>query len=246
LGGLIAPHLPPARHLLLLVPVGLLVTAIVGRTVLRCPLPHANLPHANTENDERSELIWRVAPQAGLAVGIFGLIAVCDTYGEGALGDWGPLHIREDLGAGQGLAAAGFAAFALTQAIGRMYGRVLLERLGQTRVLVVGGLTAGAGMLLVALAPYVWLAFVGFAVAGLGLSNVFPTAIARAGALGGPNGVAVAVTLGYGGFLLGPPTIGFLADTIGLPVALTTLPLLAAFAAVLAYAARNAEARVDR
>ena len=67
-------------------------------------------------------------------------------------------------------------------------------------------------------------------------------AIGRAGALAGPSGVAAASALGYGGMLLGPPTIGFLAGWFSLPAALTTVALLAAVAAVIAYGARNAVA----
>jgi MFS family permease len=125
---------------------------------------------------------------------------------------------------------------------GRLSGTLLLERLGQTRTLVLGGATAAAGMLLGALAPSVWAALAGFAVAGLGLANIFPVAVGRAGEVAGPGGVAAASTLGYGGMLLGPPAIGFLAEWFSLPVALTTVAALAAGAAVIAYAARGAAA----
>ncbi len=68
---------------------------------------------------------------------------------------------------------------------------------------------------------------------GLGLANVFPLAIARAGALGGSRGIALSTTVGYTGLLGGPPAIGFLAAHAGLPVALGTVALLAGVAAVL-------------
>jgi hypothetical protein len=70
-------------------------------------------------------------------------------------------------------------------------------------------------------------------------------AIARAGALGGSNGVATASTLGYTGFLLGPPAIGFLTDAVGLPTALTTVALLALLSAVIAFTVRNTSVRAD-
>ena len=155
---------------------------------------------------------WRRALGTGRVVGLFGLIALCAAYDEGAIGDWGALHLRQDLGASAGLAAAGYAAFALAEASGRLSGTVLLERFGRTSVLVAGGLTACAGMLLAALAPDVWLALAGFAATGLGVANLFPAAIARAGLLAGSSGVALTSMLGYTGFLLGPPAIGFLAS----------------------------------
>jgi MFS family permease len=139
------------------------------------------------------------------------------------------------------VAAAGYAAFALAEATGRLSGTALLERLGRARVLVLGGLTACAGMLVASLAPDVWLALAGFAVTGAGLANLFPAAIARAGQLAGSDGVALTSTLGYSGFLLGPPVIGFLASQFGLRIGLTSLSFLALAAATVAYLSRDAD-----
>ncbi|MGW2201734.1 MFS transporter [Streptomyces sp. NPDC001774] len=235
LGGLVAGSLSPTAHLLGLTVAGLLLTAAAGPVLLRHPSP-APPEAAPAAGRTRSR-----AGSRGLVV-VFGVIALCTAYGEGALADWGALHLEQDLDAHPGIAASGYALFALTMTAGRLSGTALLERLGQTRTLVAGGATAAAGMLLGALAPNVWAALLGFAVTGLGLANIFPVAVARAGALAGPSGVATASTLGYGGMLLGPPSIGFLADWFSLPVALTTVAALAAGAAVIGYAARNVQA----
>jgi MFS family permease len=174
-------------------------------------------------------------------VGLFGLIALCAAYDEGAIGDWGALHLRQDLRAGAGLAAAGYAAFAFAEAAGRLSGTWLLEHLGRTRVLVLGGVTACAGMLVASLAPDVWLALAGFAVTGLGLANLFPSAMTQAGLLAGSSGVALASLMGYSGFLLGPPVIGMLASRFGLRVGLVTLSFLALAAAITAYLSHGTE-----
>ncbi|MFJ3767502.1 MFS transporter [Streptomyces sp. NPDC090082] len=236
LGGLLAGSLSPTAHLAGLGLVGLALTALAGPVLLRhpSPVPHEALPSPSA-----------AAPRAAGArrtVLVFGVIALCTAYGEGALADWGALHLSQDLNAHPGVAAAGYSVFALTMTAGRLSGTALLERLGQTRTLVAGGATAAAGMLLGALAPNVWATLLGFAVTGLGLANIFPVAVARAGAVAGPGGVATASTLGYGGMLLGPPSIGFLADWFSLPVALTTVAVLAAGAAAMGYWARNAGA----
>ncbi|MET9375927.1 MFS transporter [Streptomyces sp. NPDC003035] len=233
LGGLVAGSLSPATHLLGLAVAGLLLTAAAGPVLLRQPSPAP--PEAVTTADRPRGRAGSRGP-----VLVFGVIALCTAYGEGALADWGALHLEQDLHAHPGVAAAGYSLFALTMTVGRLSGTALLERLGQTRTLVAGGATAAAGMVLGALAPSVWAALLGFAVTGLGLANIFPVAVARAGALAGPSGVATASTLGYGGMLLGPPSIGFLADWFSLPLALTTVALLAAGAAAIGYAARNA------
>jgi MFS family permease len=239
IGGLLAPHLSPVRHLMLAGLAGLLVIALAGRTLLAGPV--AMVAAADPAAPDVPGSAWRRTLLTGRMVGLFGLIALCAAYDEGAIGDWGALHLRQDLGTGPGLAAAGYAAFALAEAIGRLSGTRLLERLGRTRVLVLGGLTACAGMLLAALAPDVWLALAGFAATGLGLANLFPAAIARAGLLAGASGVALTSTLGYAGFLLGPPAIGFLASEFGLRTGLTTLSFLALTAAVIARASARSD-----
>jgi len=243
LGGLLAPHLSPRVHLLLVALAGLLVTAFAARPLLAW-VPAEPDSAADTATD-RPALAGRQAParrrglQSIRVVGVFGLIALCAAYDEGAIGDWGALHLRQDLKVGAGLAAAGYAAFALAEATGRLSGTSLLERLGRTRVLVLGGLIACAGMLVASLAPDVWLALAGFAATGLGLANLFPTAMTQAGLLAGSSGVALASTMGYTGFLLGPPVIGFLASQFGLRAGLTTLSFLALAAAAVAYLSRD-------
>lgn len=265
LGGLAASVLTPLAHFSLVCAGALVVTAVCGRIILAAPLPVSGVggepeqtagpggsggipgpeEEGTTTSIQNDGVFHPATPirRAGVwrTVVLLGVIALCSTYGEGAVSDWGALHLRDDLGAAQGLAAAGYASFALAEACGRLAGTALLIRLGQTRVLVLGGLVTCVGMIAAALAPVLPLALIGFALAGLGVANAFPTAMARVGVLAGPNGVATASTLGYAGFLLGPPTIGFLATAMSLSVALTTVSLLAIVAVALARAASAAD-----
>ncbi|MGW6793487.1 MFS transporter [Streptomyces chartreusis] len=238
LGGLVAGALSPTLHLAGLAVVGLLVTAVAAPTLLRheppsAPTPTPSAPSA-AETPRRPQGRIR-----GLVI-VFGLIAGCTAYGEGAMADWGALHLEQDLEASSGVAALGYTCFALAMTIGRLSGTALLERLGHGRTVVAGGATAAAGMLLGSLAPSLWAALLGFAVTGLGLANLFPVAVERAGTLAGPSGVATASTFGYGGMLLGPPAIGFMADWLSLPVALTSVAVLAAIATLIGVATRRA------
>ncbi|WP_320774256.1 MFS transporter [Streptomyces sp. CRN 30] len=235
LGGLVAGSLSPALHLGGLALVGLLVTLVAGRLLLSCA---PAVPPESTPADGRAPA--RTDRRTRRLVVTFGLIALCSSYGEGAMADWGALHLEQDLQASPGLAAVGYSCFALAMTVGRLTGTTLLERLGRTPTVVAGGATAAAGMLLGSLAPAPWAALLGFAVTGLGLANIFPVMIERAGALGGPGGVATASTLGYGGMLLGPPAIGFMADWFSLPAALTSVAVLAAVAMLAAFANRRA------
>ncbi|GAB2885459.1 MFS transporter [Streptomyces mayteni] len=233
-GGLAAGQLTAARHPAAVAVFGVAVAAFAARSLLTARMPPRLEPDgaAPAGRDPRP-------PRARWLVLVLGLIALCTAYGEGALADWSALHLQESLGAGSGVAAAGYSVFALAMTVGRLTGSTLLERLGQTRALVAGGVTAALGMLLGALGPTVWVVLLGFVIAGLGLANIFPVAIGRAGELAGAQGVAAASTLGYGGFLLGPVAIGFLADWFSLAVAMTTVALLSAVAAATAYATRR-------
>ncbi|WP_019069521.1 MFS transporter [Streptomyces hokutonensis] len=238
LGGLVAGSLTPTQHLFGLTVLGLVVTVLIGRPLLRLRPP---APHEDSPKEEAAPRRLNTRTR-GLVV-TFGLIALCTAFGEGALADWSALHLQQDLDATAGAAAIGYSCFALAMTAGRLSGTRLLERLGRTRTLVAGGTTAAAGMLLGALAPTLWAAVLGFVITGLGLANLFPVAVERAGTLAGPDGVAIASTLGYGGMLLGPPAIGFMADWYSLPAALTSVAVLAATAALIGFLTRHAAER---
>ena len=238
LGGLVAGALTPTQHLFDLTVIGLLVTAVVGRNLLRLQPPAPPTPPKDSPKQEPAPR--RLNPRTRGLVFTFGLIALCTAFGEGALADWSALHLEQDLDATAGAAAIGYSCFALAMTAGRLTGTRLLERLGRTRTLVSGGSTAALGMLLGALAPTLWAAVLGFVITGLGLANLFPVAVERAGTLAGPDGVAIASTLGYGGMLLGPPAIGFMADWYSLPAALTSVAVLAAVAALIGFLTRHA------
>ncbi|MFJ4673234.1 MFS transporter [Kitasatospora purpeofusca] len=234
-GGLLAGTLTAAQWLAVAGLLGLVVTALAGAALLRSP---AARPVGTASTTAASS--GRAGAGAGrVLVLLLGLTAFCTAYGEGAIADWTTVHLTDDVQAGAQAAAAGYVAYALAMTTGRIGGTWLSVRLGQNRVMLLGGFTASAGMLLAALAPLVPLALAGFVLVGLGLANLFPLAIARAGAAGGPRGVALASTLGYGGMLIGPPVIGFLADATSLPLALTTVAVAAAVAALLPLAVRR-------
>ncbi|MER7673323.1 MFS transporter [Kitasatospora sp. NPDC096128] len=243
-GGLLADRLTTAWALALGGLLGLAVTVGSGVVLLRSPAAPMVAPErsgGSTGAAEAATDSTAAGPTAAATTGapvrllvlLLGLTALCTAYGEGAIADWTTLHLTDDVHASAGTAAAGYAAYAFAMTSGRVGGTWLSIRLGQNRLMLLGGLTAAAGMLLAALAPSVPAAIGGFVLVGLGLANLFPLAIARAGATGGPQGVALASTLGYGGMLIGPVVIGFLADAVGLPLALTTVAVAATAAALL-------------
>jgi MFS family permease len=235
LGGLLATVAGVAAHLVLVGALGLLVTAWAARALVGADGPRSAVPGPAAEEG-------RSRPTAVLVV--LGAVAGCTAFGEGALSDWGALHLREQLGATTALAAAGYAGFSLAMACGRLAGGRLVAALGERRLLAGGAVLAAAGGVAAVTATTVPTALTGFVLVGLGLANVFPLAISRAGVLGGARGIALATTVGYTGLLGGPPLIGLLAEHAGLPAALATVPLLALVAAVLALSVAGDALRV--
>jgi len=224
-GGALSLVLGVAGHLALVAAAGLFVSAWALPTLLG-----AGRGTASADVSRRTGETTR-RPTAVLVV--LGAIAGCTAFGEGALTDWGALLLREQLGAHATVAAAGYAGFSLAMAGGRLAGGRLLQAMGERRLLVGGSLLAAAGALAAVTTSSLAVALAGFVLVGLGLANVFPLAIGRAGLLGGARGIALATTVGYTGLLGGPPAIGLLADSAGLPVAVGSVAVLALVAGFL-------------
>jgi fucose permease len=149
------------------------------------------------------------------------------------------LYLRESLASPQALAALAYASFSVAMAIGRFAGDWARARLGAVALLRVGGTLAAIAMLAVLLIGHPAVALAGFALVGLGISNVVPVLFSCASRVPGispAHGIAGVAGLGYLGFLAGPPMIGAVAQIATLPVALC---LVAVFAAALAVLARR-------
>jgi fucose permease len=172
---------------------------------------------------------------------LVGVVTLCATTLEGAAADWLALFLTDERGASASLAAFGYAVFAVAMAGGRFSGTAVAERLGRDGAVRVGGLVSFAGVLLTVLGPGLAGAYVGAALWALGVCLVFPAAVSAGGeAPDRPaDAIAAVTTIGYGGFLLGPPLIGLLADRVGLGRALLVLLVLAAGIAALAPAVRS-------
>jgi hypothetical protein len=168
----------------------------------------------------------------GRPVLLIGVLCFLAMMTEGAIGDWGGIYLRQDLGASAAAGATAYTGFALGMAIARLGGDAINAAVGAGRLLR-GGMALVAivlGGVLAAGEPV--MAVGGFVLVGLGIANAVPLLFSAAGRVppAGPS-LAAVFTVGYTGFIVGPPLIGFLADEIGLP---ETLTLLVAFAVVVA------------
>ncbi|WP_394826203.1 MFS transporter [Pendulispora albinea] len=182
-----------------------------GRTLLPHELSRES-PHEEPSSD---------APPAhsftrpnGILIAL-GAVAFCSSVGEGAMADWSAVYLRDILHTSEAVAPLGFAAFSLAMLLGRFSGDRLTLRFGSVGIVRYGGLLVAAGLAFGLITNTVPTTILGFLCVGLGLSVVMPTAFRASGRVPGvaPSaGLATMATLGYGGFLLGPPAIGFVSE----------------------------------
>lgn len=168
-----------------------------------------------------------------------GIIAFCCMLGEGAMADWSTNYLENIVLAEEAVAPLGLSAFALAMTIGRLLGDGARLRLGDKRLMIGCGAVACAGLTVAVAIPHPSVVIGGFFLVGIGLSVIVPIAYSIAGnAPGLPPGVGLAMvtTVGYSGFLFGPPIIGFLADGFSLRMAL--LVVVALFLVMIGLSAR--------
>ncbi len=176
-----------------------------------------------------------------LAVLALGAIGFCSFLGEGAAADWSGVYLREGTGAGPGLSAFAFTAFAIGMVVSRFTADRLSARAGPVAVVRAGGVLAGLGLALGLLVVNTPAVLAGFTLLGFGLAPIVPIAFSAAGNLGsGPRALGWVVTMSYVGSVLGPAAIGLIAHTVGLRTGLAIPAALALAAAALAPFARTA------
>jgi MFS family permease len=177
--------------------------------------------------------IFRRVPAALVALSAIGF---CIFLSEGAIADWTGVYLKQVLGASAGMVPAGYAVFSAAMAIFRFAGDAITVRIGRASMIRAGGTLAAAGVALAISVHSTSWALVGFAAAGAGFSSIIPLVFAAGGrvkSVGAGAGVATVSGIGYLGFLVGPPAIGFISELSSLRFGLFLLVVLSAAAAML-------------
>ncbi len=216
LGGLVISKLGILGHAELATVLAAVFLAVAWPMVLADP------PHPDTKK-EKTKLPMVPLPW------LLGVMALFCMVPEGAVLDWGALYLRQEMGASVALSGLGFAAFSAAMATMRFAGDLVRDRLGGVKTLRICTLFAIVGMLLASLAPDAEIAIIGFALCGIGISNMVPIAFSAAGNIPGLKpgiGISVVTTLGYSGMLVAPSVIGFVAEHVGFAAVFMALPVL--------------------
>ncbi|WP_330446259.1 MFS transporter [Streptomyces anulatus] len=172
---------------------------------------------------------------------LIGLIVLAMAFAEGSANDWLPLLMVDGHGTSATAGSLTFMLFAVAMTTGRFTGGPLLVRYGPAAVVRASALVAAAGVALVVFSDDALLAGAAVVLWGLGASLGFPVTISAAGE-GVRNAsarVAAVSTAGYAAFLVGPPSLGFLADHVGLRNAMVVVLVLLGGAALITRALRT-------
>jgi MFS family permease len=168
---------------------------------------------------------------------LLGLIAFCCLVCEGAMADWSGVYFKKVVESPAAYTTIGYVAFTATMATGRFVGDWLVTKFGVKRILQFSGTLIAAGLMIAVLFPNMFTATVGFFLVGFGVSSVVPIAYGLAGrsnTMAPGMALSAVSTIGFLGFLIGPPMIGFIAEASSLRFSFALIALLGLGTALLA------------
>ena len=177
-------------------------------------------------DDGREQKIF-VLPNRSLL--LLGVICFCVAMTEGAMADWSSLYYRQVANEMHNVSTAGYTAFAFCMATGRFVGDFFIHRFGHSRVLKFNGGLILTGIVLALTVSIPAVVILGFALVGFGVSSGIPIVYmlsAKNKTMAPAAALAAVSSLGFTGFLIGPPIIGFIAQLTGLRYALTIVALM--------------------
>lgn len=183
------------------------------------------------------------AMPTGATIGL-GLLCFLALMIEGSVADWAAIMLRERLVIDTATAAYAFGFYQTGMGIARFSGDALRLRFGAVRMVSVSAALTAAGTTVALFVPSAWIAMAAFLVGGIGIGNVAPVLFAGGGRLvpdAPGRGIAAVTSLGYSGFLAGPPLIGMVAEFISLQWSLGLTVIAALIIAAFARMVRSAD-----
>jgi len=201
-------------------------SAVIGLSLLGAAWARYHLIHDKPKDKIVEGPAFRLPNAAMVSIGV---IAFCCMLGEGAMADWSTNYMENIAHADKALAPIGLSAFALAMTIGRLFGDSARIRFGDRNLMIGCGLISTIGLLLTLIFIHPFAVIAGLFVTGIGLSSIVPIAYSIAGNtkdLPPGVGLAMVTTVGYSGFLFGPPLIGLFADLYTLRISLGLVVIL--------------------
>lgn len=177
--------------------------------------PHINQGHLNKHSDTPHKML--AFPSNSLLV--VAIVAFSCALGEGAMADWAAVFAHEVIDSSHSEAAIAYVIFSVSMVVLRLTGGVLIDKWGVVTVVRGCAYCSMLGAIVLVTATTLTWSYMGFALLGIGYSIIMPAVFSRAAAVNPQHpGSAIAgvATFAYGGMLLGPVLIGFLAEIVSL------------------------------
>lgn len=221
--GMAAMAVIPYQHFLIIMVLAIIIVGVAIRYVVTHDAP--------TGSEKTPLFAW---PDKILLT--LGIIAFCSMICEGTMFDWSGVYFKKVVGASEKTAGLGYNAFMSTMAAFRFVADWLTVRFGTKRVLQLSGALTAGGLLIAVTLPYFATAIFGFLLVGAGVSSVVPLVYSAAGrskTLSPGMALASVSTIGYLGFLAGPPLIGLIAEATSLRISFSVIALMGMCIAVM-------------
>ena len=160
---------------------------------------------------------------------LIGMMCFIAFLSEGAAMDWGGIYLTSKYQLNPAFAGLAYTFFALSMTTGRFAGHVLLKQWGEKNIVTYSAIGAAIGMAVIVTAPVWQVVVLGYALLGLGCSNIVPVMFSRVGRQNNmPKAAALSLvsTIAYTGSLSGPALIGLIGEWTGLSTVLTGVAVL--------------------
>ena len=187
---------------------------------------HQHLLHSESNKQSLKKMWTKPTP----LMFQFGLIALSNMICEGMMFDWSGVFYQTVVKVPETQRTIGYISFMACMTTGRMFADALINYWGPRKQLMLSGLLVTIGLMIAILYPSIYTSTIGFMLVGFGVSSVIPTIYGSVGksAESGQASIALASvsSIGFFGFLIGPPIVGFLSGALGLRWAFLTISIL--------------------
>jgi len=206
--GMLSLHLTPYHHFIIVGIVVLLMVAFNFKFLVKAKekiKPAKEGKKLFTKPD--SSLLW------------LGIIGFCSMASEGVMFDWSGIYFKDIVKAPGALVILGYTSFMIMMASGRFIGDAMNNKFGRKRVMQISGCMISLGLFTAVFFPYIIPCTIAFMIVGLGVSTIVPTVYSLAGknpTVSAGEALTIVSSVSFLGFLMGPPVIGYVAETFGL------------------------------
>ena len=206
--GMLALHLTPFHHFLIVGAIVFIMIAFNFNFLVKAKEKIKSKKEGKklfTKPD--SSLIW------------LGIIGFCSMASEGVMFDWSGIYFKEIVKAPGALVILGYTSFMIMMASGRFIGDAMNNKFGRVHVMQISGCMISLGLFTAVIFPFIIPCTLAFMVVGLGVSTIVPTVYSVAGknpTTSAGEALTIVSSVSFLGFLMGPPIIGYIAQTFGL------------------------------